>query len=100
MAFWISVDPGLVFGDSISYGIATITNGCMHVVPGSHINGISPHGSPIDMEVPKGKIQIELFLHLGQEHAFYGMIEVPPKEKWVPIELEPGVSQTTNEVNK
>jgi len=67
MAFWIAIDP------------AEVENGCMHVVPKSHKEGISPHGIPTDIELPK-----------GQEHSFYGLLDIPSKENWVAIECQPG----------
>jgi len=67
MAFWIAVDS------------ATVENGCMHVVPKSHINGISEHGIPKDVDIPK-----------GQEHSFFSLLETPPKDQIVAVPLEPG----------
>jgi len=71
MAFWIALDP------------ATVENGCMHVVPGSHKKGIVPHGIPT--EILNNKEVLD-----SNKHIYYSLVTIPAKEDVVPLPMEPG----------
>ena len=61
--------PNHVFGFWVACDDATVENGCMHVVPGSHTHGIAEHDGTVDE---------------------YGLVNPPPFENAVPIPLKPG----------
>ena len=66
---YFRLDPPACFGYWIACDPARIENGCMHVVPGSHRQGVRPHAGE------------------GDE---YGLVDRPHEEEIVAIELEPG----------
>ena len=66
---YFRLTPNHVFGFWVACDEATVENGCMHVVPGSHKRGIAEHGGVNDD---------------------YGMMNPPPFAEAVPIPLKPG----------
>jgi len=66
---YFRLDPPDVVGFWIAGDEATVENGCMHLVPGSHQHGIVEHA--------------------GEGDA-YGIVEVPPDDKVIAIPLNPG----------
>jgi len=66
---YFRVDPPDLFGLWIACDEATVENGCMHVMPGSHLGGIVEHAGPGDL---------------------YGATTIPQVEEVVAIPLSPG----------
>ena len=66
---YFRLEPNLVFGFWVACDDATIENGCMHVIPGSHKRGIAEHAGA------------------GDE---YGLVTPQSLEDAVPIPLKPG----------
>lgn len=61
--------PNHVFGFWVALDDTTPENGCMHIVPGSHLNGVAEHG-----RVP----------------GDYGLVELPSVDDALPIPLNAG----------
>ena len=66
---YFRLTPNHVFGFWVACDDATVENGCMHVVPGSHKGGIAEHGGVNDD---------------------YGLLNPPPFEAALPIPLKAG----------
>lgn len=66
---YFRLTPNDVFGFWVACDEATVENGCMHLVPGSHKNGIALHGGVNDD---------------------YGLINPPPLDQAVAIPLKTG----------
>ena len=66
---YFSVSPPACFGFWIACDPATVANGCMHIVPGSHHHGLQPHAGSGDD---------------------FGLTEIPVAEEILPVPLEPG----------
>lgn len=66
---YFRLTPNDVFGFWVACDQADVDNGCMHLIPGSHKNGIALHGGVNDD---------------------YGLINPPPFDQAVAIPLKPG----------
>jgi phytanoyl-CoA hydroxylase len=66
---YFRLEPNNIFGFWIACDDATISNGCMHVIPGSHRSGIGNHGGVKDD---------------------YGLIAGPPSKEIVSCEMKSG----------
>jgi ectoine hydroxylase-related dioxygenase (phytanoyl-CoA dioxygenase family) len=67
LAFWVALED------------TNTENGCMHVVPKSHRNGIVKHEIPTNLDIPQ-----------GQEHAFFSLEQTPDPKEVVAVPLEEG----------
>ncbi|MCH2213274.1 MAG: phytanoyl-CoA dioxygenase family protein [Fuerstiella sp.] len=67
VGFWIATDP------------ATVENGCMHILPGSHRNGIVEHAGEGDaygiVDVPQNDDVIAIPLNPGDALVFHGELQ-------------------------
>jgi phytanoyl-CoA hydroxylase len=50
-AYFRGSDPNLMFGVWIALDPATLENGCMEVIPGSHLRGAAPHVPAVDINL-------------------------------------------------
>ncbi|XP_065890505.1 phytanoyl-CoA dioxygenase domain-containing protein 1-like [Dysidea avara] len=69
---YFRLTPCKVMGCWIALDEATVQNGCMHVLPRCHKNGVWEHSASVDF------------------HIDYGIVDIPDPSKVVPIELSPG----------
>ncbi|MBM82740.1 MAG: hypothetical protein CMJ78_19430 [Planctomycetaceae bacterium] len=66
---YFRISPPKVVGLWVACDEATVENGCMHIVPGSHRNGIAPHSGDGDN---------------------YGMTDAPNDNEVLAVPLQPG----------
>ena len=70
--------PSDVFGFWVACDDTTIKNGCMHVIPGSHIGGTKEHGMVDDdyvlLNQPSTKNAVAIPLKAGDALIFHGEI--------------------------
>jgi len=76
---YFRLKPNDIFGIWAAIDPTDVANGCMHVVRGSHKGGVSKHGIPTGIEIPK-----------EHEHAFFSLLDVPDPSTAIPIPLQPG----------
>ena len=81
-AYFRITDPGLVVGVWIALDEALRANGCMEVIPGSHLNGGMPHVHANDFnlcQIMPDKIELDKRLPIemqpGDALIFHGMIQ-------------------------
>jgi phytanoyl-CoA hydroxylase len=58
-AYFLYGPPEKVIGVWIAIDPATLENGCMHVLPGTHLEGAVPHIHERDCMIPDASVQIE-----------------------------------------
>lgn len=75
---YFRLTPNDVFGFWVACDNATAENGCMHVIPGSHTQGIVPHGGVGDdyglLDPPSFDRAVAIPLKAGDALVFHGEI--------------------------
>ena len=73
---YFRLEPNDVFGYWIALDDATVENGCMHVIPGSHLAGIGKHGGVADdyglASAPSGEDAVACVMNTGDALVFHG----------------------------
>ena len=73
---YFRLEPNDVFGFWIALDDATVENGCMHVIPGSHRGGIGRHGGVADdyglSSAPTGEDAVACVMNAGDALVFHG----------------------------
>ena len=59
MAYFGWYPPEKVLGVWIARDPATLENGCMHVIPGTHLKGPQPHIHKRDCQIPDERVDVE-----------------------------------------
>ncbi len=73
---YFRLEPNDVFGFWIALDDADVENGCMHVIPGSHREGIGEHGGVADdyglSAAPRERDAVACVMHTGDALVFHG----------------------------
>lgn len=66
---YFRIDPCNIVGFWIALDEATVENGCMHVVPGTHKLGLQPHEQTTDLGLPLDKIETDKVVALPMQEG-------------------------------